>query len=124
MLPETLFECIKHDGIVAIATCSPEHKAHVINTWNKYLIVTEDEKILMPAFGMVHTAKNVEQDPYMEVTIGSHEVQGKMGMGTGFLLIGTGEFKNEGELFDRMKAKCDFARKVLIFTPEKCRQTV
>lgn len=124
MFPETFLECLKHDGIVAIATCTPEGKAHVINTWNKYLIITDDNKILMPAFGMVRTKKNVEHDPYTEVTIGSHEVQGRMGMGTGFLLTGTSEFKDEGELFDRMKAKCDFTRRVLIFTPETCKQTI
>lgn len=124
MFPKIFFECIKHDGIVSIATCSAEHKAHIINTWNKYLIITEDNQILIPAFGMVHTEKNVENDPYMEVTLGSHEVQGLMGMGTGFLLTGTGEFKNEGEHFDMMKAKCDFTRRVLIFTPETCKQTI
>ena len=124
MLPEKFFDCLKHDGIVAIGTCSVENRVHVVNTWNKYLIVTDDEKILMPAYGMIRTEKNSKQNTYVEVTIGSSNVMGYQSMGTGFLLTGKAEFFKEGELFDRMKAKCDFTRRVLVFTPETCKQTL
>lgn len=60
----------------------------------------------------------------MEVVIGSDKVQGKMGMGTGFLLTGKAEFLKEGPLFDEMHDKCNFANRVLVFTPETCRQTI
>ena len=94
MLTEVFFACLQHDGIVSVATASADGEAHIANTWNKYLIVTEDEKILI------------------------------RGMGTGFLLTGTAEFRKDGELFDRMKAKCSFANRVLIFTPDSCKQTL
>lgn len=117
-------DCVKHDGIVSVATSSPDNKAHIANTWNKYLILTEDEKILIPCFGFRRTEQNTQQNAYMEVTVGSHEVKGKMGMGTGFLLKGTGEFLKEGPLFDAMHDKCSFCNRVLVFTPVNCRQTI
>ena len=40
---EVFRACVAHDGIVAVASCSKDGQAHVANTWNKYLILTEDE---------------------------------------------------------------------------------
>lgn len=125
MFNEVFLDCVKDPGgIVSVATVSPEGKPHIANTWNKYLILTEDEKILMPCFGFRHTEANAAHQDYVEVVIGSDKVQGKMGLGTGFLLTGKAEFLKEGELFERMHAKCSFANRVLIFTPESCRQTI
>ena len=124
MLSNIFYECIRHDGIVAIASCSKDGQAHVINTWNKYLIVTEDEKILIPAFGMRKTENNAAFHPQIEITIGSHEVQGKMEMGAGCLLTGTASFQKEGELFEAMHEKCSFANRVLVFSPNSCKQTI
>ena len=124
ILNEIFHECVKHAGIVSVASAYAGGGAHIANTWNKYLIITADEKILMPCFGFHKTEKNAAENPIVEVVIGSHEVQGKMGMGTGFLLRGKAEFLKEGALFDEMKAKCSFANRVLVFTPESCRQTV
>ena len=98
--------------------------AHIANTWNKYIIVTDDEKILIPCFGFHKTEKNVSHNPRVEVVVGSHEVQGKIGMGTGCLLTGTAAFASEGPLFDEMKEKCTWASRVLIFTPQTCVQTI
>lgn len=124
MLSEKFYECLKYDGIVTIGTCSPDNQVHIVNTWNKYIIVTEDEKVLMPAYGMRKTEKNAKENPRVEVTLGSHEVMGYKTMGTGMLLVGTVEFLKEGELFDVMKEKCSFANRVLVFTPESCKQTI
>ena len=58
------------------------------------------------------------------VTLGSHEVQGKMGMGTGFVVDGTAKFLTEGADYDMMKEKYSFLTRVLEITPEKVRQTI
>lgn len=122
---EVFLDCVKDGGgIVSVASVSAEGKPHIANTWNKYLILTPDEKILMPCFGFRHTEKNTETQSYVEVVIGSDKVQGKMGMGTGFLLTGKAEFLKEGPLFTQMHDKCPFANRVLVFTPETCRQTI
>lgn len=125
MFNDVFLACVKDPGgIVSVASVSKEGKPHIANTWNKYLILTEDNKILMPCFGFRRTEANVNIQDYVEVVIGSDKVQGKMGMGTGFLLTGTAEFLKEGELFDQMHAKCSFANRVLVFTPVSCRQTI
>lgn len=124
VLNEVFYDCIKHDGIVSVCSSSREGKGHVANTWNKYLIITDDEKILIPCFGFQETEKNVSHDPEIEVTIGSHEVRGKVGTGTGFLLKGKAEFHRSGIFYERMHDKCSFANRVLVFTPVSCRQTI
>lgn len=92
MLSEKFFECLDKDGIVAIATANEEGQAHLVNTWNKYIIVTEDEKILIPC--------------------------------AGFHLTGTAEFHSDGPLFERMHQERSFCSRVMVFTPETCRQMV
>ena len=69
MLSEKFFECLDKDGIVAIATANEEGQAHLVNTWNKYIIVTEDEKILIPCAGFHKTEKNVANNSYVECVI-------------------------------------------------------
>ena len=115
---------MKHDGIVAVATASKDAKAHVVNTWNKYVIVTDDEKLLIPCYGFRKTERNIAENPYVEITLGSSDVMGYKGMGAGFLLIGTAEFQASGPLFEEMHDKCDFANRVMVFTPEKCTQMI
>jgi len=124
ILNKIFYDCVKHDGIVSVCSSSLEGKGHIANTWNKYLIIGSDEKILIPCCGFRKTERNVSGDPEIEVVIGSHEVQGKMGMGTGFLLKGKAEFQNSGVYFERMHDKCPFANRVLVFTPVSCRQTI
>lgn len=124
ILNKILYECIKHDGIVTVCSSSSKGKGHIANTWNKYLIITKDERILIPCFGFQKTEENVRHDPNIEVGIGSPEVQGKIGMGTGFLLKGKAVFQKEGILFETMHEKCPFANRVLVFAPSSCIQTI
>ncbi len=124
MLTEKFYDCLKHEGIVAVASANAEGQAHCVNTWNRYIIVTEDEKLLIPCFGFRKTEKNVVFNPHIEITIGSHEVMGRRSMGTGFLLTGTAEFQKEGPLFDRMRDLCSFTNRVMVFTPDSCKQTL
>lgn len=121
---ETFYDCLKHDGIVSVCSSSEKGKGHIANTWNKYLIITDAGQILVPCFGFKETEKNVKDDPEIEVVLGSHEVPGVMGMGTGFLLKGTAVFQREGTLFEKMHDKCAFANRVLVFTPQSCTQTI
>lgn len=125
ILNEIFHECIKDPGgIVSVASTGTDGKPHIANTWNKYLIITEDEKILIPCFGFRKTEKNAETQPYVEIVVGSDKVQRKMGMGTGCLLTGTAKFEKVGELFNLVHDKLKFANRVLIFTPESCKQTI
>jgi hypothetical protein len=56
--------------------------------------------------------------------MGSKEVDGLMGPGTGFLVEGTAEFKKSGPEFDMMKEKFSFMTRVLEITVSSIKQTI
>ncbi|MFZ5969906.1 MAG: pyridoxamine 5'-phosphate oxidase family protein [Bacillota bacterium] len=122
MLNEKLIEVMSHEGVVAIVSCG-DNGAHVVNTWNSYLVI-EDNKILIPAAGMRKTQKNIEQNNSVKVTLGSREVMGYKYMGTGFLIEGTAKFIESGSEFDMMKEKFPFLSRVLEITVESATQTL
>ena len=122
MLNEKLLEVISHEGVVAIVSCGA-NGAHVVNTWNSYLVI-ENNRILIPAAGMRKTQKNIEQNNKVKVTVGSKEVMGYNSMGTGFLIEGTAKFIESGSEFDMIKQKFPFLSRVLEVTVESAKQTL
>ncbi len=123
MFTEKFFEVLKQEGVVSIVTCA-NNEAHVVNTWNSYLEVVDDNKLLIPAAAMIKTETNINENPHVKLTLGSKEVMGYKYMGTGFLLEGTGKFLKEGDLYDKMFKKCPFLTRVLEVTVESCKQTL
>ena len=123
MFNEAFYEVLKHEGVVSVTSWS-NGDVHVANTWNSYLHITEDNRILIPAAWFNRTQKNVEGNNKVIVTLGSPEVQGKIGMGTGFVIDGTAKFLTSGEEFEMMKEKYSFLTRVLEITPESVRQTI
>ena len=123
MLTEKFFEVIHQEGVVAIVS-SGNNEPHVVNTWNSYLNVTSDERILIPAAGMRRTQKNVEQNSKIKLTLGSKEVMGYNYPGTGFLIEGTAKFIESGSDFDMMKDKFSFLSRVLEVTVTSIKQTL
>jgi len=123
MINEKLLEIISHEGVVAIVSCS-NNEAHVVNTWNSYLNVTEDGRILLPAAGMRRTQKNIEANNKVKVTLGSKEVMGHQYPGAGFLIEGTAKFVESGSEFDMMKNKFPFLSRVLEITITSAKQTI
>lgn len=81
------------------------------------MVITDDEKILIPAAGLRSTEKDVTQNNKVKVTLGSREVMGYNNyQGTGFLLEGTAKFIEYGSEFDMMKDKFPFLSRVLEIT--------
>jgi len=102
-LPETLLEVLKKDGVVAIATLGPDGP-HMANTWNSYVQITEDGRLLIPAGYFHKTEANVAFNEKVLVTLGSSKVQGLQGAGTGFLIKGKAAFLKEGPDNDALKS--------------------
>ena len=120
-LSEKFLEVLKHEGVVSITSWGVE--THVVNTWNSYLVVTEDERILIPAYGFRKTEKNVDVNSHVILTLGSKEVSGyKDYPGTGFVINGTARYITEGEEYDFMKEKFSFLTRVLEITVESAKQ--
>ena len=123
MFQEAFYEVLKHEGNVSITSLAIDN-VHVANTWNSYVQITTDHRILIPAAWFHKTQKNVDQNNRVILTLGSREVQGKMGMGTGFVIDGTAKFLTSGHDFEQMKEKFSFLTRVLEITPESVRQTI
>ena len=123
MFTEKFLEVLNHEGVVSIVTCA-NNEAHVSNTWNSYLVIVEENKILIPAAAMINTENNININPNVKLTLGSHEVMGYRYMGTGFLLEGSARFLKDGENFKMMKDKYPFLTRVLEVTVNSCKQTL
>ena len=123
MFTEKFFEVLNHEGVVSIVTCA-NNEAHVVNTWNSYLIIVEENKILIPAAAMIKTEENVNANPKVKLTLGSKDVMGYKYPGTGFLLEGTAKFLKDGDNFKMMKEKCPFLTRTLEITVTSCKQTL
>lgn len=112
MIPDKMLQVLKHEGVVAIAT-QGDAGPHLINTWNSYIQITKDEKLLIPAGYMHATEANVARDSRCLITVGSRDVEGRHGAGTGFLVEGTAVFIKSGPQFDAIKEKFPWARAAL-----------
>lgn len=123
MFNEKFLEVLKHERVVSIVSCGV-NEAHVSNTWNSYLTITDNNKILIPAAAMILTEKNIIENPKVKLTLGSHEIMGYRYMGTGFLVEGTAKFLKEGADFDMMKEKFSFLTRVLEITVTSYKQTL
>ncbi|TGU72644.1 pyridoxamine 5'-phosphate oxidase family protein [Geomonas terrae] len=122
MVAEKLLEILKQDGVVAIATLG-EDGPHMVNTWNSYIRVTADGRLLIPAGYMQKTEANVAFNPEVLITVGSSKVQGLHGPGAGFLIRGKAAFLTSGEEFDLLKAKFSWLRAAFVVTPDTVTQT-
>ena len=123
MIPEKLLEILKQDGVVAIATLGKDGP-HMVNTWNRYIRISSDERLFIPAGYMHKTEANVAFNPNVLITLGSSKVQGLRGPGTGFLIKGKASFITSGPDYDFMKERFSWLRATLAITIESATQTL
>ena len=123
MIPDKMTEVLRHEGVVAIATVGDDGP-HMVNTWNSYIQVTGDGRLLIPAGGMKRTEANVEQTKNVLVTLGSREVEGLRSPGAGFLIKGTAAFIKSGERFEVVKKRFPWARAAMEITIISATQTL
>ncbi|HEY8890759.1 MAG TPA: pyridoxamine 5'-phosphate oxidase family protein [Clostridium sp.] len=122
MLTEKFLDVLKKEGVVSIISWGID-EPHVVNTWNSYLVVTSDERILIPAYAMRKTEKNINQNNKVKIALGSKEVLGyKDYPGTGFVIEGTAKYLESGSEFDMMKEKFSFLTRVLEITVTSAKQ--
>ncbi len=122
MIPEKLLEILKQDGVVAIATLG-EDGQHMVNTWNSYIRISDNGRLLIPAGYMHKTEANITFNPDVLITMGSSKVQGLHGPGAGFLIKGKAAFVTSGPDFDLLKSKFEWLRATLAITPDTVAQT-
>jgi len=123
MFDERFMMVVSKEGIVSIVSCS-DGEAHVVNTWNSYLAFPGENRMLIPVYGMRKTQKKVEMNNKVLITLGTKEIEGKMGPGTGYLIHGTAKFMKSGPEFEMMKQKFTWANRVLEVTVSSVTQTI
>ena len=96
MLPQKFFDVLKHEGVVSLTPWGRD-VPHVTNTWNSYLVISDDKRILAPAAGMHHLEEDLAVNDRIE---------------------GKARLVSEGKEFDMMKEKYPFLRSVLEITAE------
>ncbi len=97
MLSEKLYDVLKNEGVVSIVSWGID-EPHVVNTWNSYIVVTSDERLLIPAYAMKRTEKNTLVNSKVKITLGSREVMGYNDyQGTGFIIEGTARYLESGD---------------------------
>jgi len=122
MLTEKFLEVLKNEGVVSIVSWGQD-EPHVVNTWNSYVVVTPDGRLLIPAYAMKKTEKNTLINNKVKLTLGSKEVIGYNDyQGTGFLIEGLATYIESGTEFDQMKEKFSFLTRVLAITPTSVKQ--
>lgn len=122
MITEKFLEVLKNEGVVSIVSMGTG-EPHIANTWNSYLVITPDEKILIPAYAMRKTEKNVNQNNKVKLALGSKNVTGYNDyQGTGFNVEGTAKFYDSGAEYDMMKEKFSFLTRVLEITITSLKQ--
>ena len=122
MLSQKFYDVLQKEGVVSIVSWGTG-EPHVVNTWNSFLVITSDERILIPAYAMRKTEKNLNQNNKIKLALGSKEVLGyKDYPGTGFVVEGTAKFLESGSEFDMMKEKFSFLTRVLEVTVSSAKQ--
>lgn len=122
MLSEKFYDVLKEEGVVSIVSWATD-EPHIVNTWNSYLVVTPDERILIPAYAMRKTEKNIHQNNKVKMALGSKNVLGYNDyQGTGFIVEGTAKYIESGSEFDMMKEKFSFLTRVLEITVSSAKQ--
>ena len=120
-LPEKFFDVLKHAGVVTVMSWGVE--PHIVNTWNSYIVVTDDGRLLIPAYGFRKTEKNVNVNNKIKLALGSREVLGyKDYQGTGFIVTGTARYISSGDEYEYMKKKFPFLTRVFEVTVDKATQ--
>lgn len=123
MFTEKFLEVIGKEGVVSIVS-NDKAGAHVVNTWNSYLVTKDNDKLMIPAYAMRKTENKTIKNSEIQLTVGSKEVNGFRGPGAGFWIVGTAKFISSGPDFDLMKAKFSFLTRVLEVTVTSLKQTL
>jgi hypothetical protein len=122
MIPEKLQEILKNDGVVAIATLGKEGP-HMVNTWNSYIRISPEGRMLIPAGYMHKTEENIKHNPEVLITLGSSKVKGLHGTGAGFLIKGKAAFVTSGPDYEALKSTFSWLRATITVAVDSATQT-
>ncbi len=122
---QKLVEILNHnsDSAVTIVTWNQE-SPHVVNSWNSFIQIIDDNTLHIPAGGFNQTEENLLKQPAIILSITSKVVPGFNNPGTGVIVEGIGKIITAGIALENMKTKFPWARAVLEVKITKTTQTM
>ncbi len=122
MLTEKFFEVLQKEGVVSIVSWGQD-EPHIVNTWNSYIVVNPEGELLIPAYAMRRTEKNITVNSKVKLALGSKEVMGYNDyQGSGLVIEGNARFIDCGSEYEMMKEKFSFLTRVLVVAPSSVKQ--
>ena len=70
MLSENFFKVIQHEGVVSVTSWGSGETPHVRCTWNSFLRITDDERILAPIAGFTSVQEDIVKNDNVILTLG------------------------------------------------------
>ena len=123
MLTDNFLAILHKEGVASILSWA-DGEPHLAATWNSYITITPEQKLLVPVLGMQTTQNNVAVNNRIKMVIGSKEIVGLYGPGAGFLLEGTARFLHEGAEIAAAKERFPWAVCLMEITVNAITQTV
>ena len=105
---------------VAIAT-SGSNGAHVVATWSEYILALgiREGRVLIPVGGMHITEDNLKSDNRIELLCATRRIKGNHGPGKGCSIKGTASIVSDGEDYEAVHARYNWARAALVVVVDK-----
>lgn len=100
---------------------SGENGPHVVGNWGDYMrtMGVKEDTIILPAGHYRQTEQNIQKNNRVQVMVASRKVQGIRGLGQGYVIAGTAEIIDSGDVVDAVKAKFPWARGALVIHVEQ-----
>ena len=124
IITDAINEVIEKAELVTMGTYR-ENGLHMVATWAEYvrsLDIDDGKTLIVPVGGYHQTENNLAKDDRIELVIGSKQVQGKRGLGTGYRLSGRAKIITSGKLAELAKSKYPWARAALVIEVENAEQ--
>jgi predicted pyridoxine 5'-phosphate oxidase superfamily flavin-nucleotide-binding protein len=89
---------------------------HVVANWGDYMRVLGigADTLVFPAGRYRQTEQNLLKNKRVQLLVASRQVQGTRSPGQGYLIAGTAEIVDSGEIADAVKAKFPWARGAMV----------
>ncbi|MGC9398075.1 MAG: pyridoxamine 5'-phosphate oxidase family protein [Anaerolineae bacterium] len=123
MLKDSVLEVLQHEGPVAIVTHS-DRGPHLVATWASYIEIVDDTRLAIPAGGYRQTEQNLEAGSPVQMLLASRDVKGSGEAGTGFRLTGHGTMVTEGDVYEQIHDRFNWARAALVIRVDKIAQLI
>ncbi len=120
---ELVKRILENEGVVSVVA-QGENFPHMVNNWNSFLKY-EDNLLFLPVGGMNTMEEILKKDNRVIVALGSKEVDGLNGPGSGAgcIIEGTAQIRDDIDEYKNIKSKFEWARAVMQIDISHIRQT-